>query len=65
MVAFSLTVFLWVLPGLLAIAGLRDSPFGRAYESSMPEAAAALTGAHSPVHAAGQLAAAALHDVLG
>ena len=45
MVAFSLTVFLWVLPGLLAIAGLRDSPFGRAYESSMPEAAAALTGA--------------------
>jgi len=44
-VAFLLTVFLWVFPGLLAIAGLRESPLGRAYESSMPEAAAALTGA--------------------
>jgi sodium-dependent dicarboxylate transporter 2/3/5 len=44
-VAFLLTVSLWVFPGLLAIAGLRDSPIGRAYEASMPEAAAALTGA--------------------
>ena len=44
-IAFLLTVLLWVLPGLLAIAGLRESPFGKAYESSMPEAAAALTGA--------------------
>jgi len=43
--AFLVTVFLWVFPGLLAIAGLRESPFGRAYASSMPEAAAALTGA--------------------
>jgi sodium-dependent dicarboxylate transporter 2/3/5 len=43
--AFSITVFLWVFPGLLAITGLRESPLGKAYEASMPEAAAALTGA--------------------
>jgi sodium-dependent dicarboxylate transporter 2/3/5 len=45
MAAFVITVLLWVFPGLLAVAGLRDSAFGRAYEASMPEAAAALTGA--------------------
>jgi sodium-dependent dicarboxylate transporter 2/3/5 len=45
MVAFFATVLLWVLPGLLALAGLRESAFGKAYEASMPEAAAALTGA--------------------
>jgi len=44
-VAFLLTVFLWVFPGLLAVAGLRESPIGKLYEASMPEAAAALTGA--------------------
>jgi solute carrier family 13 (sodium-dependent dicarboxylate transporter), member 2/3/5 len=43
--AFLITVFLWVLPGILAVAGLRGSAFGKAYEASMPEAAAALTGA--------------------
>jgi sodium-dependent dicarboxylate transporter 2/3/5 len=45
MVAFCATVLLWVLPGLLALAGLRESAFGKAYEAAMPEAAAALTGA--------------------
>jgi sodium-dependent dicarboxylate transporter 2/3/5 len=45
MFAFVATVLLWVLPGLLALAGLRESAFGKAYEASMPEAAAALTGA--------------------
>jgi sodium-dependent dicarboxylate transporter 2/3/5 len=45
MFAFLTTVLLWVFPGLLAVAGLRETAFGRAYESSMPEAAAALTGA--------------------
>ena len=45
MFAFFMTVLLWVLPGLLAVVGLRDAPFGQAYEASMPEAAAALTGA--------------------
>jgi solute carrier family 13 (sodium-dependent dicarboxylate transporter), member 2/3/5 len=43
--AFLITVFLWVFPGILAVAGLRESAFGKAYEASMPEAAAALTGA--------------------
>ncbi|MFO7695263.1 MAG: DASS family sodium-coupled anion symporter [Vicinamibacterales bacterium] len=42
---FLVTVFLWVFPGLLAVAGLRESPFASAYALSMPEAAAALTGA--------------------
>jgi solute carrier family 13 (sodium-dependent dicarboxylate transporter), member 2/3/5 len=45
MFAFLTTVLLWVFPGLLAVAGLRETAFGKAYESSMPEAAAALTGA--------------------
>ncbi len=45
MIAFFTTVLLWVFPGLLAVVGLRDAPIGRAYEASMPEAAAALTGA--------------------
>jgi solute carrier family 13 (sodium-dependent dicarboxylate transporter), member 2/3/5 len=43
--AFFTTVLLWVFPGLLAAAGLRETAIGRAYEASMPEAAAALTGA--------------------
>jgi sodium-dependent dicarboxylate transporter 2/3/5 len=45
MFAFFTTVLLWVFPGLLALAGLRESAIGKAYEASMPEAAAALTGA--------------------
>ena len=45
MFAFFTTVLLWVFPGLLAAAGLRESSIGKAYEASMPEAAAALTGA--------------------
>ena len=45
MFAFFATVLLWVLPGLLALAGLRETALGKAYEASMPEAAAALTGA--------------------
>jgi solute carrier family 13 (sodium-dependent dicarboxylate transporter), member 2/3/5 len=43
--AFSITVMLWVLPGVMAIAGQREAWFARGYELSMPEAAAALTGA--------------------
>jgi sodium-dependent dicarboxylate transporter 2/3/5 len=43
--AFFTTVLLWVFPGLLAAAGLRETAIGKAYEASMPEAAAALTGA--------------------
>ena len=43
--AFLITVFLWVFPGVLAVAGFRESWLGKAYEASMPEAGAALTGA--------------------
>ena len=45
MFAFAVTVLLWVFPGLLAVVGLRETSIGTAYEASMPEAAAALTGA--------------------
>ena len=45
MIAFFVTVILWVFPGLLALVGLRETAFGKLYEASMPEAAAALTGA--------------------
>jgi len=45
MAAFFATVLLWILPGLLVLAGQRGSWFARAFEVSMPEAAAALTGA--------------------
>jgi len=45
MFAFAVTVLLWVFPGLLAVVGLRETSIGKAYEASMPEAAAALTGA--------------------
>jgi sodium-dependent dicarboxylate transporter 2/3/5 len=43
--AFGLTVILWVAPGILAIAGLEDSPFGRAYAQAVPESIAAMVGA--------------------
>jgi sodium-dependent dicarboxylate transporter 2/3/5 len=43
--AFGLTVVLWVAPGILAIGGLEDSPFGRAYAQSVPESVAAMVGA--------------------
>jgi solute carrier family 13 (sodium-dependent dicarboxylate transporter), member 2/3/5 len=45
MAAFLATVLLWILPGLLVLAGQQGSWFARAFEASMPEAAAALTGA--------------------
>ena len=45
MAAFFTTVLLWTLPGLLALVGQRESWFARTYQASMPEAAAALTGA--------------------
>jgi sodium-dependent dicarboxylate transporter 2/3/5 len=45
MAAFFVTVALWILPGVLAVAGQRDTWFARMYERSMPEGAAALTGA--------------------
>jgi sodium-dependent dicarboxylate transporter 2/3/5 len=45
MLAFFTTVLLWVLPGVLVLVGQGNSAFAKAYEGSMPEAAAALTGA--------------------
>jgi solute carrier family 13 (sodium-dependent dicarboxylate transporter), member 2/3/5 len=45
LIAFAVTVSLWVLPGLLAIAGLSTTPFARAFEVSVPEGVAAMLGA--------------------
>jgi sodium-dependent dicarboxylate transporter 2/3/5 len=43
--AFGLTVLLWVTPGILAVAGLEATAFARAYEKVMPEGIAAMVGA--------------------
>ena len=45
LLAFSVTVALWLLPGALAIAGAGASSFARAYNAAMPESVAAMTGA--------------------
>jgi solute carrier family 13 (sodium-dependent dicarboxylate transporter), member 2/3/5 len=45
LVAFGVTVTLWILPGLLAIAGLDHTGFARGYEKAMPEGVAAMLGA--------------------
>jgi sodium-dependent dicarboxylate transporter 2/3/5 len=45
LVAFSVTVVLWLLPGVLAVAGLGQSGFARAYNAAVPESVAAMTGA--------------------
>jgi sodium-dependent dicarboxylate transporter 2/3/5 len=45
LVAFAVTVLLWVAPGLVAIAGAGDSAFARAYAASLPEGVAAMAGA--------------------
>ncbi len=45
LLAFGATVILWILPGLLAIAGAGDGAFARAYGAAVPEAIAALVGA--------------------
>jgi sodium-dependent dicarboxylate transporter 2/3/5 len=43
--AFGVTVVLWVAPGVLAVAGLGESAFARAYDEAMPEGIAAMVGA--------------------
>jgi sodium-dependent dicarboxylate transporter 2/3/5 len=43
--AFGITIALWVTPGVLAIAGLGDSAFAKAFNAAVPESAAALLGA--------------------
>ncbi len=45
LIAFGVTVALWVTPGVLALAGLDQTAFARGYAASMPEGVAALMGA--------------------
>jgi len=45
LIAFGTTVTLWVLPGVLALAGLDQSAFGVAYGRAVPESIAAMIGA--------------------
>lgn len=45
LIAFAITILLWVAPGLMAIAGVDNSGFARAYASHMPEGVAAMIGA--------------------
>jgi sodium-dependent dicarboxylate transporter 2/3/5 len=45
LVAFGITVALWLFPGFVAIAGYDGTPFARAYEASIPESVAAMVGA--------------------
>jgi sodium-dependent dicarboxylate transporter 2/3/5 len=43
--AFALTVALWLLPGLLAVTGQGDSALARGYTTVVPESVAAMIGA--------------------
>jgi sodium-dependent dicarboxylate transporter 2/3/5 len=45
LLAFGITVTLWIIPGILALAGLEGTPFGTAYSRAVPESIAALIGA--------------------
>jgi solute carrier family 13 (sodium-dependent dicarboxylate transporter), member 2/3/5 len=45
LIAFSVTILLWIAPGLLAVAGLDETAFARGYSTSMPEGVAAMIGA--------------------
>jgi sodium-dependent dicarboxylate transporter 2/3/5 len=45
LIAFGVTVVLWLFPGVLAISGLGQSAFARAYTAAVPESVAAMTGA--------------------
>ena len=45
LMAFGLTVLLWMAPGALAVFGFDDSAWARAYMTSVPEGVAALIGA--------------------
>jgi solute carrier family 13 (sodium-dependent dicarboxylate transporter), member 2/3/5 len=45
LIAFGVTILLWIAPGLIAIAGFDQSAFGRAYTAHMPEGVAAMIGA--------------------
>jgi len=45
LVAFAVTVALWVTPGIFALVGADGSAFARAYAAAMPESVAAMIGA--------------------
>ncbi len=45
LLAFGLTVILWIAPGLFAIAGVDGTAFSRAYATAVPEGIAAMLGA--------------------
>lgn len=45
MIAFAVTVTLWILPGVFALAGAAESALARAYAVAVPESVAALSGA--------------------
>ena len=45
LVAFGVTVMLWVAPGLFTIGGWEDTAFAGAYAKAMPEGIAAMVGA--------------------
>jgi solute carrier family 13 (sodium-dependent dicarboxylate transporter), member 2/3/5 len=45
LLAFGITVVLWIIPGLLALAGMDSLPFARAYTAAVPESVAAMIGA--------------------
>jgi sodium-dependent dicarboxylate transporter 2/3/5 len=45
LVAFGVTVVLWLLPGFLAVGGAGNSAFARLYAAAVPEAVAAMVGA--------------------
>ena len=45
LVAFGITVLLWVAPGIVAVLGLGDSGFARGLAQSVPESVAAMLGA--------------------
>jgi solute carrier family 13 (sodium-dependent dicarboxylate transporter), member 2/3/5 len=45
LVAFGVTVLLWVTPGVFAIAGVDDTAFARGFAQAVPESVAAMLGA--------------------
>jgi sodium-dependent dicarboxylate transporter 2/3/5 len=45
LIAFGVTIGLWIAPGIFAIAGIDDTALARGYERSMPEGVAAMIGA--------------------
>ena len=45
LIAFAITILLWIAPGIMAIIGADQSAFARAYAAQMPEGVAAMIGA--------------------